>query len=179
MTVKLSDLKNSIERAKIPFIREGIKDVITVFNPTEEQRSKFMQYLSVKVQKIEGEEKEIKVKAEDLVKVFFKELTDLDIKDEDINDILANPTKELVEVNKHIHDILHEILMEMFTIKKRELQRMVEFKAQSESLRELKSFLDGIGLTKEKLGEISVKVDPNEPEKVKSDKVEDEKVGEQ
>ncbi len=165
MAVKLSELKNNTVRVKIPFIREGIKDIITIFNPTQEQRSKLMQYLSVKIQKIEGEEKELKIKAEDMIKIFFKELTDLDIKDENIKEILENRSEEVIEVHKHINDILHELLMEMFAIKKRDLQRLEEFKAQSESIKDLKAFLDGLGLTKEKLGEVGVKINPNESEK--------------
>lgn len=161
MTVKLTDLKNDIERVKIPFIREGIKDFITVFNPTEEQRSKLMSYLNVRFKNLEGEAKELKIKAEDVVKIFYKELTDLDIKDEDIKNIIKNPSKELVEVNSHINDIIHELVMELISIKKRDFQRLKEFEAQNSTLKELKAFLDSIGLTKDKLKEVNVDLDMN------------------
>lgn len=173
MAVNISQLVNKEIRAKVPVIIGDVKNFITVFNPNVEQRHKFREFLDKKVNGLITENKSIVLDGEELIRLFYKELTDLEIKDEDkILEILKNPRPELVQVSKHIEDIIHELVLEIILTKKAQLHRLQEFKQQNETVKATKDFLESLGLGEKELGEAGI--DLNE-DKIKINTIEENK----
>ncbi len=171
MAIKISSLMKDKVRAKVSTMVGEVEHFITVFNPTVEQKIKFIENLDKEVDKLVNKGEDVILSAEEVVKTYYKELTDLDISDdEDILAILANPKPELIEVNKHINEIIHEIIMEIMAKKKAQLNKLKEMKVQGEVLRDTKKFLDEVGLTKEELAKVNIDLDEN---KIKIAKKED------
>lgn len=153
MAVKISKLKQEKIRCEIPVVIDGVADKITVFNPTPEQRIKIQELLTEQIDKFAEDGEEIKISAEDTVRIFYKELTDLVIDEEDIFDILKSPTQELLIVSDHISEIMHEIIYESLINKKAELKGLRTMQKQGELYKEMNSTLEALGIKEEDIQE--------------------------
>lgn len=156
MAVKLTKLKATKIRATIPVIVEGVKEEIKIFNPTPEQREYFHKQLDSKVNTALDEDGTIKITANDILTLFYTELTDLEIdENEDILEIIANPSKEILLVAQHINQIVHELVMEMMINKQLEINRLQEMKKQGELVEDTKKVLASVGITEEMLDKMT------------------------
>ncbi|EJT5937344.1 hypothetical protein N2W52_002119 [Clostridium perfringens] len=146
MAVKISRLKQEKIRCEIPVVIDGVSDKITVFNPTPEQRIKIQELLTEQIDKLTEDGEEIKISAEDTVKIFYRELTDLVIDEEDIFEILKSPTQELLIVSDQISEIMHEIIYESLINKKAELKGLRTMQKQGELYKEMNNALEALGI---------------------------------
>ena len=152
MAVKLGKLKADKIRATIQVVVDGHLDKITVFNPTPEQRIYFHDKLDEKLNQVLTKDGKLIMSAEEVLRIFYLELTDLEIDDEDsILDVIANPSKEILMVAQHINQIVHELVMELMINKKLELNKILEVKEQGEMIQATRGILDALGIKEEDL----------------------------
>jgi hypothetical protein len=93
------------ERKKISIVGD-----ITVFQPTSDQFDFLMDFLEKHINK---ETKKIEIDGEDVYKVLFKELTNMEdidkITNEQLKDILNNPNEQLEEISDVLMDVLYKL----------------------------------------------------------------------
>ena len=119
MSVKLSSLKKREVRRKIVFTDEmGVQEVITVKNPSEEDKETIVRFLG---EKIDTAKEEFDIDPKDIMVNFLPLLTNIEVDEEDIDHIIANPSTQLVEVHYHIAEIIQEVLNEMLMAKSSQL----------------------------------------------------------
>lgn len=119
MSVKLSSLKKREIRRKIVFTDEmGVQEVITVKNPSEEDKETIVRFLG---EKIDTAQEEFDIDPKDIMVNFLPLLTNIEVDEEDIDHIIANPSTQLVEVHYHIAEIIQEVLNEMLMAKSAQL----------------------------------------------------------
>lgn len=111
MAISLSSLKKREIRRKIVLTNElGEKDFIIVRNPNEEEKIEIMKFVGGRIRENESE---MTISPKDVMETFLPMLTNVEIDVEDMEDIIANPSPQLVEVHYHIAEIIQEIINEM------------------------------------------------------------------
>lgn len=119
MAVKLSALKKREIRRKIVFIDEmGQQDIITIKNPSEGDKEIIAKFLG---ERIDTDKDEFDIAPRDIMLTFIPLLTNIEVDEEDVDDIVANPSTQLVEVHYHIAEIIQEVLNEMLMAKSAQL----------------------------------------------------------
>lgn len=130
MTVKISKLKNKAEKRNIREVVSVNGDIINIFEPTEEDVRQIMEYQEKYLQ---GEDFEIT--GAELIKVFFKLLTDIDgiddLTDEEIDDIVENPSVAFLMVQSVIEGIILDVFRYIVSNARNEVV-MADFSAQAE-----------------------------------------------
>lgn len=130
MTVKISKLKNKAEKRNIREVVSVNGDIINIFEPTEEDVRQIMEYQEKYLQ---GDDFEIT--GAELIKVFFKLLTDIDgiddLTDEEINDIVENPSVAFLMVQSVIEGIILDVFRYIVSNARNEVV-MADFSAQAE-----------------------------------------------
>lgn len=111
MAVKLSSLKKREIRRKIVFVNEmGEQEIINVKNPNQEAKDKMVRFLS---ERIDASESEMNIEPKDIMANFLPLLTDIEIDEADMDEVIADPSPQLIEVHYHIAEIIQEIINEM------------------------------------------------------------------
>lgn len=130
MTVKISKLKNKAEKRNIREVVSVNGDIINIFEPTEEDVRQIMEYQEKYLQ---GDDFEIT--GAELIKVFFKLLTDIDgiddLTDEEIDDIVENPSVAFLMVQSVIEGIILDVFRYIVSNARNEVV-MADFNAQAE-----------------------------------------------
>lgn len=130
MTVKISKLKNKAEKRNIREVVSVNGDIINIFEPTEEDVRQIMEYQEKYLQ---GDDFEIT--GAELIKVFFKLLTDIDgiddLTDEEIDDIVENPSVAFLMVQSVIEGIILDVFRYIVSNARNEVV-MADFSAQAE-----------------------------------------------
>lgn len=130
MTVKISKLKNKAEKRNIREVVSVNGDIINIFEPTEEDVRQIMDYQEKYLQ---GDDFEIT--GAELIKVFFKLLTDIegidDLTDEEIDDIVENPSVAFLMVQSVIEGIILDVFRYIVSNARNEVV-MADFSAQAE-----------------------------------------------
>lgn len=130
MTVKISKLKNKAEKRNIREVVSVNGDIINIFEPTEEDVRQIMEYQEKYLQ---GDDFEIT--GAELIKVFFKLLTDIDgiddLTDEEIDDIVENPSIAFLMVQSVIEGIILDVFRYIVSNARNEVV-MADFSAQAE-----------------------------------------------
>lgn len=130
MTVKISKLKNKAEKRNIREVVSVNGDIINIFEPTEEDVRQIMEYQEKYLQ---GDDFEIT--GAELIKVFFKLLTDIDgiddLTDEEIDDIVENPSVAFLMVQSIIEGIILDVFRYIVSNARNEVV-MADFSAQAE-----------------------------------------------
>lgn len=159
MAVKLNKLKTKKVRATVPVVVDGNMEEIKIFNPTPEQRIYFHEKLNDKVENMIDEDGKINIGAEEVLRLFYTELTDLEIEDEDsILEVIMNPSREILLVAQHINQIVHELVMEIMINKQMELNKIRELKQQGELILGTRNLLESLGIEEEKLKELGLDI---------------------
>lgn len=119
MAVKVADLKQKEVRKVITVMFEDNKvEQVTVYNPIGEKRQEILAMMN------EYSNKTTAKATQELTKEILKSLTDLKIyKKDDIEDIISNPTGELLMVLKEVNEIKTELEYEFWTQKIMELNQ--------------------------------------------------------
>lgn len=130
MTVKISKLKNKAEKRNIREVVSVNGDIINIFEPTEEDVRQIMEYQEKYLQ---GDDFEIT--GAELIRVFFKLLTDIDgiddLTDEEIDDIVENPSVAFLMVQSVIEGIILDVFRYIVSNARNEVV-MADFSAQAE-----------------------------------------------
>ena len=130
MTIKISKLKNKAEKRNIREVVSVNGDIINIFEPTEEDVRQIMEYQEKYLQ---GDDFEIT--GAELIKVFFKLLTDIDgiddLTDEEIDDIVENPSVAFLMVQSVIEGIILDVFRYIVSNARNEVV-MADFSAQAE-----------------------------------------------
>lgn len=119
MAIKIADLKQKEVRKVITVMLENNKvEQVTIYNPLGEKRQEILEMMNDYSNKTELKD------AQDLTKEILRSLTDLKIyKKDDIEDIISNPTGELLMVLREVNEIKTELEYEFWTQKMMELNR--------------------------------------------------------
>lgn len=119
MAVKIADLKQKEVRKVIAVMFEDNRvEQVTVYNPIGEKRQEILAMMN------EYSNKTTTKATQELTKEILKSLTDLKIyKKDDIEDIVSNPTGELLMVLKEVNEIKTELEYEFWTQKIMEINQ--------------------------------------------------------
>lgn len=119
MTVKIGAFKQDKIRKKISIIIDNKEEIVTIFNALGTERDELLKVWDELI--IKGTEEESIV---ELTRQILLRLTDLDLGDEDdIEDIIKNPTTEMSLILHEIHEIVSELLTQFWTSKIREINQ--------------------------------------------------------
>lgn len=121
--VKISELKLPKIRKVIPFYGEnGDEQIINVYNPTPETRAKFREIMDKNTDEESGE---LTIDPMDMMIKVFPLFSDIEIDVDYIDDIIMNPTKEMILVNSEIISIMNEINLENIMNQNMEYERLL------------------------------------------------------
>lgn len=155
--MKLSELKLSYLRRTISVDINGETQEINIFNVDGEKRQEIINSIIVKKES----EVEDSVIVEELYNDIFFECTDLEL-DEDVYEVVNNPTQTMLLVMNEIMEIIHEIQCEVLISKIHDMNQ-VEQLAYAQIVA---NKADNITTILEKLKEIDAKSKDN----IKDDK---------
>lgn len=117
--MKISDFKQKEIRAKISVVRDNNENFVTVKNPLGKKREQLVKAL----EKLHLETETEYIGLE-YTKLLLKELTDLELTtEEDLIEVINNPTTEISLVLHEIDELVNEIMTEFWTSKIRELNQ--------------------------------------------------------
>ena len=106
--MKLEDLKNTAEDRKIRDVVMSAGSSINVYEPTIEDIDEI-----IDLQKKWVENDDMQIAGIEVIKVLFPMLTDMegidDMTDEEISDVVNNPTNALLQIQYHIETIITEV----------------------------------------------------------------------
>lgn len=119
MSVKIEELKQKEVRKVISVMFEDNRvEEITVYNPIGDKRKEILDMMN------EYSKKDDKKSAENLTKEIIKSLTNLKVyKKDNIEDIINNPSGELLMVLKEVNEIKTELEYEFWTYKIMEINQ--------------------------------------------------------
>lgn len=110
MAVKLASLKNDPKYRKVRDMVVVGNDTITIYEPTAEDVDRI---IDLQEEFFSDESNEIRIDGADVVRHLFPLLTDIegmdDLTDDEIEDIVENPTVALSQVEQHIKIIITEV----------------------------------------------------------------------
>lgn len=108
MSIKLSQLKQEEIKAKILVSTpEGDKEIV-IRNPLGETKQEIVNY--VRARKDEDD-----TYSTEIIMHLLNKLTNIDVDVEEIDAILDNPSTIMIEVMKHLNDIVQDIVFEIIT----------------------------------------------------------------
>lgn len=114
------DNKGEEKKKKIAIIGD-----ITVYQPTSKQSDFLMDFLEKHINK---DTKKIEIAGEDVYKILFKELTDMEdvdkISNEQLKDILDNPSQELEEISDILLDVLYKLQKKLLRRQKNAIRNL-------------------------------------------------------
>lgn len=120
--VKISELKLPKIRKVIPFYGEnGEESTINIYNPTPDTKAKMLEI----IEKSSDESGVLTIEPADMLKEVFPLFTDIEIDVDYIDDILENPTKEMIIINSEILSIINEINLETIMNQNTEYERLL------------------------------------------------------
>lgn len=115
MSVKLSQLKQEELRGTVKVGRNKIK----VFNPTNEVKKQIIEFIR------QSQEDNSEIEADKLFSYLLSTLTNIEMDITEVVDVIASPSKHMVEVIGYLNDIIQDIIYEMLLEQKMSLS-MVE-----------------------------------------------------
>ena len=115
MSVKLSQLKQEEIRGTVKVGRNKIK----VFNPTNEVKKQIIEFIR------QSQEDNSEIEADKLFSYLLSTLTNIEMDITEVVDVIASPSKHMVEVIGYLNDIIQDIIYEMLLEQKMSLS-MVE-----------------------------------------------------
>lgn len=121
--VKISELKLPKIRKVIPFYGEnGEEQIINIYNSTPETRAKFREIMDKNTDEESGE---LTIDPMDMMIQVFPLFSDIEIDVDYIDDIIMNPTKEMILVNAEIISIMNEINLENIMNQNMEYEKLM------------------------------------------------------
>lgn len=143
--VKISELKLDKIRKNIPFIdANGDKQYIKIYNVTEETKQATLNIVRENV----DEEGKVEIGEYDTLLKLFPLFTDLEIDTDNIEEIVKNPSKEMILINSEILSIINEISMEEAINQNIEYEKLILMYEQAKGLNMVAYLRERIDSTK-------------------------------
>lgn len=120
--VKISELRQTEIRTKFNYIgADKAEHEVIIYNPTPEARQKLLDIVGKNM----DEDSDMFVTGEEMLRMIFPMLTNIEIDVDDIQEVLDNPTKVLMMANVEIQTIINEIVMEITLASRLEYEQML------------------------------------------------------